>query len=64
MSNLKPIEVSLDLEYLDHFFHHLVYFHKTHSFSYLYVKNTLFWQIKISFKTSFEQESQNSPFLP
>jgi hypothetical protein len=26
------------LSYLDHFCHHLVYFHKTNSFSYLYIK--------------------------
>jgi hypothetical protein len=24
----------------------------------------LFWQIKITFKTSFDQESENSPFFP
>jgi hypothetical protein len=27
---------------LDHFCHHLVYFHKTNSFSYLYIKNICF----------------------
>jgi hypothetical protein len=29
------LELSLYLAYLDHFCHHLVYFHKTNSFSYL-----------------------------
>jgi hypothetical protein len=31
---------------LDHFCHHLVYFCKTNSFSYLYVKNTYFGKSK------------------
>jgi hypothetical protein len=34
------------LAYLDHFCPHLVYFHKTNSFSYLYVKNTCFGKSK------------------
>ena len=46
MSNLKPIDLSHDLVYLDHFCHHLVCFRKTNSFSYLYVKNTYFGKSK------------------
>jgi hypothetical protein len=29
---------------------------------YFYVKNTLFWQIKTFFKTSFDKNTKNSPF--
>jgi hypothetical protein len=37
-------------------------FSKTNSFSYLYVKNTWFWQIKMSFKTSFDQKPETPSF--
>jgi hypothetical protein len=36
--------------------HHLVYFLKTNSFSYFYVKNTLVLLIKTFSKTSFDQK--------
>jgi hypothetical protein len=45
------------------FCHHLVCFHKTNLFSYLYVKNTLIWQINISFKTSFDLKLE-TPLFP
>jgi hypothetical protein len=38
-------------------------FAKTNSFSYLYVKHTLFWQIKISFKTSFDHKPEKLPLF-
>jgi hypothetical protein len=63
MSNLKPIDLSHDLVYLDHFCHHLVCFCKTNSFSYLYVKTLCFGKSKISFKTSFDQKAKAPPFL-
>jgi hypothetical protein len=40
----------------------LVYFRKTNSFSYFYVKNTLVLQIKTFFKTSFDQKPKAPPF--
>jgi hypothetical protein len=42
----------------------LVCFHKTNSFSYLYVKTLCFGKSKITFKTSLDQVLENSPFFP
>jgi hypothetical protein len=61
MSTLKPIELSQDLVYLDHFATFGLFSQNTFIF-YLYVKNTLFWQIKLSFKTSFDQKPETPPF--
>jgi hypothetical protein len=45
-ANWRSIHLTYDLAYLDHFCHHLVYFHKTNSFSYLYVRNICFGKSK------------------
>jgi hypothetical protein len=45
-ANWRPINLTYDLTYLDHFCHHLVYFLKTNLFSYLYVKNICFGKSK------------------
>jgi hypothetical protein len=61
MSNWRPIRLSKNLAYLDHFCHHLVYFHKTNFFSYLYVKSTCFGKSKDLSRLNLIK-CQNPPF--
>jgi hypothetical protein len=45
------------------FCHHLVCFSQNKFIFLSLCQNTLFWQIKIFFKTSFDQKARNSPFF-
>jgi hypothetical protein len=47
---------------LDHFCHHLVCFHKTNAFSYLYVKNTCFGKSKYLSSLVLIKSQKSPPF--
>jgi hypothetical protein len=62
MSTLKPIKLSQNLAYLDYFATTWFVFTKQIHFPISMSKTLLFWQIKISFKTSFDKKLETPPF--
>jgi hypothetical protein len=62
-ANLRQVYLTEDFSYLDHFCHHLVYFHKTNSFSYLYINHSCFGEFRDLSKVNLIKCQKLSPFL-